>query len=167
MDFVPAVVLEVKPETAIKTERRIIMKKALLGILAAVAALSVGTTAALAAGPGGGRCFVDADGDGICDNAGSRCVYADADGDGLCDVCGAGHGSCPAGEGTAFVDADGDGVCDICGTYHRCGTAGAGGNFVDADGDGVCDNAASCRGSGCGRGFQGGHGNGFRGGRGR
>ena len=114
------------------------MKKALLGILAAVAALSVVTTAAFAAGPGGGRCFVDADGDGICDNAGTRCVYA---------------------------DADGDGVCDICGAYHRCGVAGAGGNFVDADGDGVCDNAASCRGSGCGRGFHGGHG--FRGGYGR
>lgn len=89
------------------------MKKALLGILAAVAALSVVTTAAFAAGPGGGRCFVDADGDGIWDNAGTRCVYA------------------------------------------------------DADGDGVCDNASSCRGSGCGRGFHGGHGNGFRGGYGR
>ena len=69
--------------------------------------------------------------------------------------------------GRYHADADGDGVCDICGAYHRCGVAGAGWNFVDADGDGVCDNAASCRGSGCGRGFHGGHGNGFRGGYGR
>lgn len=82
------------------------MKKALLGILAAVAALSVVTTAAFAAGPGGGRCFVDADGDGICDNAGTRCVYADADGDGVCDNAASCRGS---GCGRGFHGGHGNG----------------------------------------------------------
>lgn len=115
------------------------MKKALLGVLFTVIVLSVCGTTAFAAGPGCGRNFVDTDGDGICDHAGSGCVYADADGDGLCDVCGA---------------------------YHLCGTAG-GGNFVDADGDGICDNYGSGQGRGCGRGGHCGRGNGFRGGRSR
>ena len=101
------------------------MKKTLLGVLSTVIVLSVCAATAFAAGPRCGRNFVDADGDGICDNAGSGCVYADADGDGLCDVCGAEHGSCPTGEGAAFVDADGDGICDNYGTGlglgHGCG----------------------------------------------
>ena len=113
------------------------MKKVFAGILSAALALSLGATAAFAAGPGCGRYFVDADGDGICDNAGSRCAYVDADGDGICDVCGASH------------------------------TRPGGGYFVDEDGDGVCDNYQSGQGRGCGRGGQGGRGNGFRGGRGR
>lgn len=110
------------------------MKKALLGVLSTVIVLSMCMGTAFAAGPGCGRHFVDADKDGICDNAGRRCVYADADGDGLCDNCGA---------------------------YHRCGTAGG---FADADGDGVCDNYGSGRGCGrggrCGQGggFRGGRG---------
>ena len=58
----------------------------------------------------GGVNFVDADGDGVCDNRG----------DGAC---------------AGFVDSDGDGVCD---NYANGACAGAG--FVDADGDGVCDN---------------------------
>lgn len=118
------------------------MKKALLGVLSTVIILSVCATTAFAAGPRFGRNFVDADGDGICDNAGSGCVYADADGDGLCDVCGAEHGSCLTGEGAAFVDADGDGICD---------------NYGSGQG----------RGCGYGRGGPCGRGNGFRGGRGR
>lgn len=118
------------------------MKKAFSGILSTAIALSMLTATAFAAGPGCGRYFADLDGDGICDNAGSRCAY---------------------------VDADEDGICDICGAYHGCGMAGAGfgGNFVDADGDGVCDNYGSGQGCGYGRGARGGHGNGFRGGRGR
>jgi rubredoxin len=80
---------------------------------------------------GYGTGYVDADGDGVCDNctgtqqnsygngAGMGYGYVDADGDGICDNC-----------GTNFVDADGDGVCDNC----------TGTNYVDADGDGVCDN---------------------------
>ena len=142
------------------------MKRVLTGILTAALAVSLCAATAFAAGPRCGRYFVDTDGDGICDNIGSRCVYVDANGDGLCDNCGARHGHW-AGCGGAFVDAGGDGVCDNCGSYPWCG--GAGGNFVDADGDGVCDNFQSGQGRGCGRGRggQGGRGNGFRGGRNR
>ena len=113
------------------------MKKILIGVLSTAIVLSMCATAAFAAGPGCGRCFVDADGDGVCDNAGSRCAYVDADGDGICDVCGAAH------------------------------TQSGGGYFVDEDGDGICDNYRSGQGRGCGRGGQCGRGNGFRGGRGR
>ena len=38
-------------------------------------------------------------------------AFVDADGDGICDNCGARHGHW-AGCGGGFVDADGDGVCD-------------------------------------------------------
>ncbi len=59
-------------------------------------------------GPG----FVDADGDGICDNYGT----------GYC-----GGGGC----GTGFVDEDGDGICDNagqgCGGYGRGRGCGGGG----------------------------------------
>lgn len=113
------------------------MKKAFLGVLSTAIVLSMWVETAFAAGPGSGRYYVDADGDGICDNVGNGCVYVDADGDGICDVCGAVH---------AQVD---------------------GGNFVDADGDGICDNYVSGQGIGYGRGCHGGRGNGFRGGRGR
>ena len=44
------------------------MKKSLLGVLSTAIVLSVCATTAFAAGPGRGRHFVDADGDGICDN---------------------------------------------------------------------------------------------------
>ena len=68
------------------------MKKALFGILSAAIALSLCAATAFAAGPRCGRYYVDADGDGICDNAGSRCVYVDADGDGICDSYQSGQG---------------------------------------------------------------------------
>lgn len=113
------------------------MKKAFAGVLAIAIVVSMCATAAFAAGPGCGRHFVDADGDGVCDNAGSRCAYADADGDGVCDICGEAHAQ-PGG-----------------------------GNFVDADGDGVCDNCQSGQGRGCGHSGRGGCGHGGRGGRGR
>lgn len=171
------------------------MKKVVAGIVTMGLVLVAGGTTAFAAEPGRGRYFADADGDGICDNADSMCIYADSDGDGICDVCGANSLSCLTEDGTVFVDVDGDGICDNCGTYHWCDMAGAG-NFVDADGDGVCDNYAAgqgngsqggcgryysdtdgdgicdnyasgqCRGGGCGRGC-GGRGKGYRGGRGR
>lgn len=112
------------------------MRKVLLRVVTAAVILTLGSTGVFAAGPGDGRYFVDADSDGICDNAGSRCAYADADGDGICDLCSADHSACLTGEGAAFVDADGDGVCD---------------NYVFGRG----------RGTGCGA--RGGHRNGFRG----
>ena len=83
------------------------MKRTLFGVLSAAIVLSLCMSAAFAAGPGGGRCFADADGDGICDNAGSGCTYSDADGDGICDNYapgqGAGYGrGCHGGRGHGF-----------------------------------------------------------------
>lgn len=89
------------------------LKKVLSGIFAAVLLLSIGTTSAFAVGPGQGPYFVDADGDGVCDYAGTACAYVDADGDGICDNCGRLAG---AGCGGNFVDEDGDGICDYAGT---------------------------------------------------
>ncbi len=88
--------------------------------------------------------FVDADGDGVCDNA-------PRDGSGQQNGRQAGQQTgrqmgqgAMQGQGRSFVDADGDGVCD---------------NFVDADGDGVCDNCMNSGGqSGLGRGMHGGMG---------
>lgn len=95
--------------------------------------------------------------------------YVDADGDGVCDNCGQAQGQNPGAPG--FTDADGDGVCDHLGTpmqrrfamgsrqmmrgramHMRSFAPGAqmpgrgvqgtarGSNYVDADNDGVCDN---------------------------
>lgn len=55
------------------------------GVLSAAIVLSMCVTASFAAGPRCGRYYVDANGDGICNNAGSRCAYVDSDGDGICD----------------------------------------------------------------------------------
>ena len=49
------------------------MKKVLIGTLAVVLVLTAMTAGALAAGRGHASRFVDADGDGICDNYGSDC----------------------------------------------------------------------------------------------
>ena len=93
------------------------MKKALLGVLSTVIVLSVCAATAFAAGPRCGRNFVDADGDGVCDN------------------CGAYHRCGTAGGGN-FVDADGDGICDNYGSgqgrgcgYGRGGHCGRGNGF--------------------------------------
>lgn len=97
--------------------------------------------------------------------------YVDADGDGVCDNYGSGY----CGNGAGYVDADGDGVCDNRGTGNGIGN-GAGVHhgygpsstvdrpgYVDADGDGVCDNYA---GQGQGRGQGHGQGGGHHGGHG-
>ena len=84
-------------------------KAAAAALLTAILALSIGTFSAFAAGPGGDRNFADADGDGICDYAGTVCPYTDENGDGICDLCGLGQKS---GAGRNFMDTDGDGVCD-------------------------------------------------------
>lgn len=113
------------------------MKKVLLSVLSAAVVFSMCMATAFAAASGCGRYFTDADGDGICDRAGS---------------------------GSACVDADEDGLCDVCGVAH---VQFCGGNFVDEDADGICDNYASGQGIGRGRGCHGGRGNGFLGGCGR
>ena len=78
------------------------MKKVLFRIFAAAIVLSMAVTTALAAEPGGGRYFVDADGDGICDN------YVPGQG-------------CGSWCGWSFVDADGDGICDTYASGQGCG----------------------------------------------
>lgn len=86
------------------------MKKIWKGTIAAALVLSVAATTAFAAGGwrshsssyrGGMGCqgaycgtnYVDANGDGICDNRGTGWGrnYLDADGDGVCDYLGRGH----------------------------------------------------------------------------
>ena len=83
-------------------------------------------------------------------------AFVDADGDGVCDNLGTGQRL-----GDSFVDADGDGVCDNLGTGMGGGMRGGagggrnagrgaggnagrgsqmGGRFIDANGNGVCDN---------------------------
>ena len=117
------------------------------------------------------RGYVDADGDGVCDNYGSGYCgngagYVDADDDGVCDNRGSGY----CGNGAGYVDADGDGVCDNRGTgngigngagaHHGYGSSSAADRpgYVDADGDGVCDNyAGQGQGRGQGQGQGGGH----------
>ena len=70
------------------------MKKLVIGITIAVMVLSISAMSAFAASEAPG--YVDADGDGICDNcagAGANCPgYVDADGDGVCDNYGSGNG---------------------------------------------------------------------------
>ena len=91
------------------------MKRSL--ILAAILAVSVFLVISA---------FVSADDEVVSGNQ-TRPSFIDADGDGICDNSGKALGS---GQGwgkkyrTNFVDEDGDGVCD---------------NFVDEDGDGICD----------------------------
>lgn len=99
------------------------IKKAAVGILAAVLVLSGGTTSALAACPGHGRYYVDANGDGVCDYAKSACSHVDQNQDGICDTCGK---SCVSkkGRGRSFVDANGDGICDNYGKGHGNGHCG-------------------------------------------
>ena len=78
--------------------------------------------------------YVDADGDGVCDNYATR--------------AGSGYGRGNGVPGSNYVDEDGDGVCDNAGSGYGRGTGIPGANFVDADGDGVCDNCAARLGQG-------------------
>jgi hypothetical protein len=105
-------------ETTMKT-------RIMTGILiVALVAVSAGVAAAqYGQGGAGGAQYVDADGDGVCDNSGDRPGFVDEDGDGVCDNnCGRGCG----GNGMNFVDEDDDGICDNIGINGR-----------DSDGDGV------------------------------
>ena len=72
------------------------MKKILAGMLTAALVLTAGTVGVFAAESQARGTYVDADGDGVCDNYGK---YG----------CGARKGT---GRGVNFVDADGDGICD-------------------------------------------------------
>ncbi len=82
------------------------MKRIMTGVIAAIMVLTFGAAAAFAAGPGTGmgRYYIDADGDGICDNMGSW----------------------KSGYGRYYVDADGNGVCDNLGSEAYAGCCGLG-----------------------------------------
>jgi len=122
------------------------MKRTILITLAVTALLALGVSLAAAQNlptdttPGTvpGLDFLDADGDGVCDN------YGDNDHTPM---------NMSRGNHTGFVDADGDGTCDNAGLNQ------SGDNFVDADSDGVCDNL--------GTGLQGSNGSNQRQGQGR
>lgn len=78
-----------------------------------------GVTAYAACHTGGyrqavGCAFVDANGDGYCDNWGTSCAFIDADGNGICDNRPL---SC-----AGYLDANADGICDRCGRLQN--TAG-------------------------------------------
>lgn len=83
--------------------------KRITAVLAMVLILSLGTVTVSAHGHGGhgghnqdgycqGNNYVDADGDGVCDNRGNL-------------VCNAGNG-CACRNGNGYTDANGDGICD-------------------------------------------------------
>ena len=92
-------------------------------ILTMVLIFSLCSTTVISAGPRNGRNFVDADGDGICDNYGSNgCGNGYGYGNGYCNGNGNGNGYCNG-------NGNGNGYCN-----------GNGNGYVDADGDGVCDN---------------------------
>lgn len=90
------------------------MKKTVIGGLACLAALSMSfPVSAHGRYHCGGQncdrnyCFIDEDGDGICDN--SRC--ADAEGN---SVCGTGVYADEDHVCAYFIDEDEDGICDHC-----------------------------------------------------
>ena len=100
-------------------------------------------------GPQGGRyggAYRSGYGSGLLSNRTfeARPGFVDADGDGVCDNLGTGQGL-----GANFVDENGDGVCDYLGAGQPLGlrpmvngsqgTRMGGMGFVDANGDGVCD----------------------------
>ena len=86
------------------------MKKIAIWILTGALVLSLGSTAALAAGRGCGWRQTDR---GDCPWCGAGCTYVDANGDGSCDN--RPNGDCNYG------DADGDGVCDSWAAGRRGG----------------------------------------------
>jgi len=95
-------------------------KSVIIGVLiVGLIAISIGLAAAQY-GQGKGYAsayFVDANGDGICDNLGNCTNFVDADDDGVCDNRGCSFN---------FIDEDGDSICDNIGKYGR-----------DDDGDGI------------------------------
>ena len=111
-------------------------KKMIVWVMAMAASLCMTMPVAAAPSRGNGRAvnYVDANGDGICDNCavngGRGRWFIDKNGDGICDY---------------FTDTDKNGICDHCTRY-----GGRGRQFVDKNGDGICDNFTGI-GNGSGR----------------
>lgn len=115
MDSFLTVVLSMKTEnTAMQQKEATSMKKVRTGILATALLLSIGVTGAFAAGSGWGR---HAACNGAGTPTGTACRYIDADGDGICDNCGTGQGC----TGLYYADADSNGVCDHFEDGGHCG----------------------------------------------
>lgn len=109
------------------------MLKLVAGLVAGATLLTVGTVSTFASSQGncfGGcqktrvcdttncsaQCYVDENGDGVCDNRGTVCdgrYYVGVDQGGVCD-----------NQGQNYVDADNDGICDNQGTH--CNGSGQG-----------------------------------------
>lgn len=92
----------------------------------------------------------------ICGITQTACSYVDADGDGICDnygpQTGGGYGNGSAASGSNFTDADGDGICDNFGSQ-------AGGGYGNGSGGGYGNGYGGCnRYSGGHCGYRGGHG---------
>jgi hypothetical protein len=92
------------------------MKKWIVLTMAVLVIVAVLVPAAFAQGPvngdqnngtGYGPGRMNGNGAGQCDE------FVDEDGDGICDLAGTGQGQ---GTGPGYEDADGDGVCDHAGT---------------------------------------------------
>ncbi len=96
------------------------MKKVVYVMVIVALVLSVGVAGVFAASETRGKNFIDANSDGVCDNA------TDEDGDGVCDNC----------------PNDGVRPLDGTGKQNRSSRGGRGPAFTDEDGDGVCDNKA-------------------------
>jgi hypothetical protein len=119
--------------------------------MAALALVMVLGTVALAAdapatpsGPGQCENFVDADGDGVCDNLGQNVPARDGSGRqsrASQQRAGAGSGQGHNAQGSEYIDADGDGVCDNLGQ-----------NVPARDGSGRQRGGANGQGSGQGNG---------------
>lgn len=88
-------------------------KRVLLCVLASTMILACGTASVYATSSESGKGYVDADGNGICDNC-TNGTICPQDGTGM--KKGANSRTC----GTNFVDADEDGICDnrTDGTVH-------------------------------------------------
>ena len=100
------------------------MKRILLGVLAAGIVLFIGATTVFASGmhDGQGNAFCLS---GVCQTS-SCSNYVDADGDGLCDNCDGSHGACWTDGCSNYVDTDDDGLCDNHSANHDgCGNKAA------------------------------------------
>lgn len=95
----------------------------LAGVLVATLAVSAGAAGVTAAETGPGRCFMDADNNGICDYVHGSCSYADVDEDGFCDNCGISID----GKRYGWTDAGDRRVNGTCPQYNEgCEYAGSG-----------------------------------------
>ena len=92
------------------------MLKLVAGLVAGATLLTVGTVSAFASSQG--NCFGDCQKTRVCDTTScSAQCYLDENGDGVCD-----------NQGQNYVDADHDGICDNQGTHCYGGGQGHHGN---------------------------------------